>query len=81
MRSLLRRIWPLLEELDDEEAGGDGSSAGSDADPRAGRPSLGMTVDGVFQLIYDGELPAMPERASGRLLVGADVERIRRRSS
>jgi hypothetical protein len=43
---------------------------------------LGMTVGGVLQLIYDGELPAVPERASGRLLVnGADVERIRQRTS
>lgn len=36
---------------------------------------LDMAVDGVLQLIYDGTLPAVPERATGRLLVeGADVE-------
>lgn len=43
---------------------------------------LGMTVDGVLQLIYDGELPAVPEGASGRLLVkNADVERLRQRAT
>lgn len=43
---------------------------------------LGMTVDGVLQLIYDGKLPAMPESASGRLLVeSADVERVRQRTT
>lgn len=43
---------------------------------------LGMTIDGVLQLIYDGTLPAMPEGASGRLLVkSADVERVRQRTT
>lgn len=39
---------------------------------------LRTSVDEALQLIYDGRLPAVPERASGRLLVdSADVERIR----
>lgn len=41
-----------------------------------------MTVDGVLQLVYDGELPAVPEGASGRLLVkSTDVERVRHRTT
>lgn len=40
---------------------------------------LGRTVDEALQLVYDGELPAVPDRATGRLLVdAADVERLRR---
>ncbi|QBI18476.1 DNA-binding protein [Egibacter rhizosphaerae] len=43
---------------------------------------LGTSVDEVLRLVYEGTLPAVPERATGRLLVdSADVERLRDRSS
>lgn len=43
---------------------------------------LGTSVDEVLRLVYEGKLPAVPERASGRLLVNsADVERLRERNS
>ena len=39
---------------------------------------LDTTVDGVLRLVYDGVLPAVPERATGRLLLdSADVESLR----
>ncbi len=39
---------------------------------------LGTTVDGLLAEIYDGALPATPQRSSGRLLVAVkDVERLR----
>ncbi len=40
---------------------------------------LGTTVDALLQMIYDGELVAIPEPTSGRLLVvSRDLERLRR---
>ncbi len=40
---------------------------------------LGTTVDALLQMIYDGELAAIPEPTSGRLLVASrDLERLRR---
>ena len=39
---------------------------------------VGTTVDALLQLIYDGELAATPEPASGRLLVAnQNLERCR----
>lgn len=39
---------------------------------------LGVGLNAVLELIYDGRLPAMVDRSSGRLLVDeADVERVK----
>ena len=40
---------------------------------------LGTTVDALLQLIYDGELAATPDPASGRLLVSTeDLDSLRK---
>lgn len=41
---------------------------------------LGTPLEALLQQIYDGVLPAAPERSSGRLLVSVvEVERLRAR--
>jgi excisionase family DNA binding protein len=40
---------------------------------------LGITVDALLELIYEGRLSATPDQATGRLLVrSSDLEQLRR---